>query len=79
MSSVVDVGQGTLWSGREPSGFWMAVAYSLQKLLPFVEVQKFEDIHLSSGVTLYFLAHRVVGYALAAFLAAGIAGLTQKS
>jgi hypothetical protein len=66
-------------SGEKSAGVVAAFIYSLQTLLPFTEIQKFENVHLTGFVAVYFLIHRLLGYALAAFLAAGVAGLTQKS
>jgi hypothetical protein len=66
-------------SGEKSAGCLSAIGYSLQALLPFTEIQKFEDVHLTGFAEVYFMIHRLAGYALAAFLAAGIAGLTQKS
>jgi hypothetical protein len=66
-------------SGEKSAGVLAAIIYSLQTLLPFTEIQKFENVHLTGFAEGYFLVHRLLGYALAAFLAAGVAGLTQKS
>jgi hypothetical protein len=53
--------------------------YSLAKLLPLVQLGEFKGVTLSSPVKWYFYFHQLAGYVLAGFLAAGLAGLTQKS
>jgi hypothetical protein len=54
-------------------------AYSLDQLLPIVQLDKaFDEIRLESWTKYYFYAHKLVGWALASFLVAGLAGLTQK-
>jgi uncharacterized protein YjbI with pentapeptide repeats len=55
------------------------VVYSLVKLLPFAKLDEFKGVTLSSLAKCYFYLHQLVGYVLAGFLAAGLAGLTQKS
>jgi len=55
------------------------IIYSFQKLLPFAALEKFDSVGLGEPAKWYFYAQRLVGYVLAAFLAAGLAGLTQKS
>ncbi len=59
----------TDWVGR--------AAYSLGQLVPLANVD-FKGT-LSGWVQLYFVFHRLIGLLLASCLAAGIAGLTQKS
>ena len=56
-----------------------SVVYSFQRLLPFAKLTEFSRLRLGSFATLYFYAQPVFGYVLASFLAAGLAGLTQKS
>jgi hypothetical protein len=55
------------------------IAFSITKLLPFATLDEFKGIALSSWAKGYFAFHKLVGYVLAGFLAAGLAGLTQKS
>jgi hypothetical protein len=55
------------------------IIYSFQKLLPFAKLEKFDSIKLDGLAKWYFYVQQLVGYLLAAFLAAGLAGLTQKS
>jgi hypothetical protein len=52
--------------------------YSLVKLLPFAKLGEFKDVTLTPLAKWYFYFHQLVGYVLAGFLAAGLAGLTQK-
>jgi hypothetical protein len=50
-------------------------------LLPIIKLnKKHEDViqHLPEGVRWYFYVHQIVGYVLASFLVAGLAGLTKK-
>jgi cytoskeletal protein CcmA (bactofilin family) len=52
--------------------------YSLQKLLPpFAKLSKLE-IELQGVAKWYFYLHQVIGFVIALFLTAGLAGLTQK-
>jgi hypothetical protein len=53
--------------------------YSLSHLLPVLQLTKPESETLTSHVQLYFIFHEILGYVLASFVAAGMAGLTQKS
>ena len=48
------------------------------KLLPFAKLDEFKDVKLNSSAKWYFYFHQLVGFVLAGFLAAGLAGLTQK-
>lgn len=64
--------------------FLTLLGASLDRLLPFVELDKsymefFEQISLPVWAWGYFYFHKLVGYILASFLIAGLAGLTQKS
>jgi uncharacterized protein YjbI with pentapeptide repeats len=55
--------------------------FSLSMLLPIIKLnKKYEDVvpHLTWGVRYYFYGHQIVGYVLASFLVAGLAGLTKK-
>jgi hypothetical protein len=65
---------------QEPLNDWPAkVAYSLDELLPIVQLDKaHEDIRAEGYVKYYFYLHRLVGWTLASFLVAGLAGLTQR-
>jgi hypothetical protein len=54
------------------------VVYSVVRLLPFAKLDEFKDVKLGPFATWYFLFHQLAGYVLAGFLAAGLAGLTQK-
>jgi hypothetical protein len=54
------------------------VAYSLDQLLPIIQLSKHhDDIRLRIGARYYFYFHIVMGYVLASFLIAGLAGLTK--
>jgi hypothetical protein len=56
-----------------------SAVYSLQKLIPLVEFEKFDQVQLGRYAKVYFDIHRILGYVLALFLGAGLSGLTQKS
>ena len=57
------------------------LAYSFDELLPIMELDPaFSKVELPQGmVEYYFFFHRAVGFLLGSFIAAGIAGLTQRS
>ena len=51
----------------------------IDHLLPVVQLIKSHyDIELAGFARYYFYAHKLMGYVLASFLIAGLAGLTQK-
>ncbi|EDM49172.1 pentapeptide repeat-containing protein [Marinobacter algicola] len=52
--------------------------YSLDILLPVVDLKNSEEVSLSGGVALYFYFQKLLGWILGSFLVAGLAGLTQK-
>jgi len=57
--------------------YW-GLAYSLDMLLPIIELHKpHYDIKLEGWVRVYFYAHKVLGYILGLFLIAGLSGLTK--
>jgi hypothetical protein len=57
-----------------------AVLYSLLRLVPlFGKLEEFGAITFSPWARWYFYFHQFAGYTLAGFIAAGVAGLTQKS
>lgn len=52
--------------------------YSLDLLLPIIELHKpHYDIVLDGVARYYFAFHKLMGYVLASFLVAGLAGLTK--
>jgi hypothetical protein len=52
--------------------------YSLDQLLPIIQLSKhYDDIPLRAGAKYYFYFHMIMGYVLASFLIAGLAGLTK--
>jgi hypothetical protein len=52
--------------------------YSLDQLLPIIQLSKHhDDKRLKVGARYYFYFHRVMGFVLASFLVAGLAGLTK--
>ena len=63
---------------RTKHGITLGLAYSLDMLLPAVQLRKKHyDIDLDPWPRRYFYAHRIVGVILALFLVAGISGLTK--
>lgn len=58
--------------------FLNSFVYSLDVLLPVVELKNSEGISLSGGIELYFYFQKLLGWILGSFLVAGLAGLTQK-
>jgi len=69
-------------SGQPPEGLPpdlpARVIYSLDQLLPFVELETYDRVVLNDGVAYYFYAQKLFGWVLASFLVAGLAGLTQR-
>jgi hypothetical protein len=87
------IGFGFLWfspNARRHGPFWM-VGASLHRLLPVVSLYKeFDDFfdnppakglnprNLTTGQTVYFAIHAIVGWALGLILLAAMSGITQK-
>lgn len=60
--------------------FAEGVVYSFQRLLPpLARIEEFPKTSLNTFSRWYFYIHQLIGYVLAGFLAAGLAGLTQKT
>lgn len=59
---------------------WMkGLAYSLDMLLPLIKLQdKHEKYELPGWRLYYFYLHKMVGWILASFILAGLAGITQR-
>jgi len=63
--------------GRK-NGMPVGITYSFDMLLPIIELRKKHyDIDLEGWPRYYFYVHKIMGYVLASFLIAGIAGLTK--
>ncbi len=64
--------------GRANKMPW-GLSYSLDHLLPIIELRKYhyDQIQLTGWARYYFYLHKLMGYVLASFLIAGLAGLTQ--
>lgn len=59
---------------------WQKIFYSFDQLLPIIELNgEFSKITLKGWSQAYFYCHKLIGFLLGTFIAAGIAGLTQKS
>ena len=68
-------------SRQGPKGLTAKAVFSLDLLLPIVQLDAAHSQHeasLAGGVKHYFYAHKLVGWVLASFLVAALAGLTQK-
>jgi uncharacterized protein YjbI with pentapeptide repeats len=69
------------FSCQGPESLSAKAIFSLERLLPIVqldEANKEVEARLAGGVKYYFYAHKLVGWVLASFLIAALAGLTQK-
>ena len=54
------------------------LVYSLDQLLPIIQLSKHHsEIRLGVNAMYYFYFHKIMGYVLASFLIAGLAGLTK--
>jgi len=55
------------------------IAYSLDLLLPVIKLREYhyDKIDLQSWARYYFYFHQLMGYVIAAFLAAGLSGLVK--
>jgi hypothetical protein len=81
VAGLVLLGAIVLWlTGEGPAhGMPWGLSYSLDHLLPVVQLIKSHyAIELDGFARYYFYAHKLMGYVLASFLIAGLAGLTQK-
>ncbi len=57
-----------------------SLVYSFQKLLPpFAKLEELKNVRIGVFARWYFYVHQLIGFVLAGFLTAGLAGLTQKS
>ena len=68
-------------SRQGPEGLFAKAIFSLDLLLPIVQLDASHNQHeaaLAGGVKHYFYAHKLVGWVLASFLIAALAGLTQE-
>jgi hypothetical protein len=76
------IGAVALWISRQgPQGMPAKTILSLDLLLPIVQLDPAHsqlEASLTGAVKQYFYAHKLVGWVLASFLIAALAGLTQK-
>ncbi|MDN7179638.1 hypothetical protein M0D69_16910 [Caballeronia sp. SEWSISQ10-4 2] len=62
------------------AGIPLGVAYSLDMLLPIIRLREAHyDIDLQGRTRYYFYFHKIMGYVLASFLIAGLAGLVNTT
>jgi uncharacterized protein YjbI with pentapeptide repeats len=59
-------------------GLAAKAVFSLDQLLPIVELESYEGVELEGVARYYFYVQKLIGWALGSFLVAGLAGLTQK-
>jgi uncharacterized protein YjbI with pentapeptide repeats len=74
------LGMAVLWISGEGRRNHMpyGVSYSFDMLLPIIQLRaEHYTIDLAGWARYYFYIHKIAGWALAAFLAAGLAGLTK--
>ena len=76
------IGTVALYAFRQgPEGLAAKAIFSLDRLLPIVQLDeshKEVEAGLAGRVKYYFYAHKLVGWVLASFLIAALAGLTQE-
>lgn len=74
------LGMAVLWrtgEGRR-NGMPIGASYSFDMLLPIIQLRPSHyEIDLRGGARYYFYVHKIVGWALASFMVAGLAGLTK--
>ena len=55
-----------------------SAAYSFDMLLPIIRLRdRHYQIDLQTWARYYFYAHKIIGFAIASFLIAGLSGLTK--
>ena len=63
---------------RKDKSFIWCFVYSLDMLLPIIELEKENyEVHLRGCAKYYFYFHKLGGYVLVSFLIAGLSGLTK--
>jgi hypothetical protein len=82
----VALGTTLLWLSHEGwrisrrYNFFYGAIYSFDLLLPIIKLREAHyDIDLHGWIRYYFYLHKIMGYVLAGFLAAGLTGLTTLS
>ena len=76
----IAIGWFIVWiSGQRKSKcFIWCFVYSLDMLLPIIELEKENyEVHLRGCAKYYFYFHKLVGYVLVSFLITGLSGLTK--
>ena len=81
IASLMVLGAFVLWvtgeRNRYPDKLGWGFAYSLDMLLPFELDRRHGEIELSQWATRYFYVQKAMGYVLASFIIAGLAGVTK--
>jgi len=76
----MSIGAAVVWANGEGSrrGAPWTLVYSLDHLLPIVRLdERNYNLELQGAARYYFYLHTLVGYVLASFVVAGLAGLTE--
>jgi hypothetical protein len=69
---------GVTGQNQRDDGKMIGIWYSLDMLLPIIQLRKEHyDIDLEGFARYWFYGHKLMGYVLASFLIAGLAGLTK--
>jgi hypothetical protein len=74
------LGMGVLWVSGEGrrNGMPVGASYSFDMLLPIIQLRpRHYEVDLAGWPRYYFYIHKIIGWALASFLIAGLAGLTK--
>jgi len=65
--------------GPTPHSALSRFFYTLDRLLPFIQLDKaYDDVTLTGYTQIYFYLHKILGYFLGFFIIAGLSGLTKK-
>jgi len=65
--------------GPTPHSVLSRFFYTLDRLLPFIQLDKaYDNVTLTGYTQIYFYLHRILGYFLGFFIIAGLSGLTKK-
>ena len=71
--------RGSTFRLNRPMSVVQRFCYCVDKAIPFIGLDKRHDYVMHPGlrVSIYFYVHRLIGFALATFLIAGLSGLTK--
>jgi hypothetical protein len=80
VAAFVALGAAVVWANGEGRrrGLPWTVVYSFDRLLPIIRLdERNYELQLRGGAQYYMYFHMLVGYVLASFVVAGLAGLTN--